>query len=63
MNVSELKAEAIKLSREEQTELAAYLTDHLRRAANDQKDVARMTDDGDPNFTDPRDEPLQTNRL
>ena len=46
MNVAELNAEAVKLSREEQTELAAYLTDRLRRAASDQKDLARMMDDG-----------------
>ena len=63
MNVAELKAEVIKLSPEEQAELAAYLTDRLRRAANEQKDVARMTDDGDRNFTDPRGESLRTNRL
>jgi hypothetical protein len=63
MNVAELKTEALKLSPEEQAELAAYLTDRLRRAANEQKDVARLTDDGDPNFTDPRDESLRTNRL
>jgi hypothetical protein len=63
MNVAELKTEALKLSREAQAELAAYLTDRLRRAANEQKDVARLTDDGDPNFTDPRDESLRTNRL
>ena len=63
MNVAELKAESLKLSREEQKELAAYLTDRLRQAASDQEDAARRTDDGDPTFTDPRSEPLQTNRL
>jgi hypothetical protein len=63
MTVTELKTETLKLSREEQAELAVYLTERLRRATNDQKELARMMDDGDPNFTDPRDEPLQTNRL
>ena len=63
MSVAELKAEAIKLSREEQTELAAYLTGRLRQQGDDRKDQARMADDGDPNFTDPRDEKLRTNQL
>ena len=63
MTVAELKTEAVKLSREEQADLAAYLTERLRGAANEQKDVARMMDEGDPSFTDPRDEPLRTNRL
>lgn len=63
MTAAELKAESVKLSREEQMELAAYLTDRLPRAVSDEKDGARITDDGDPNFTDPRDEPLQPNRL
>jgi hypothetical protein len=63
MNVAELKAETIKLSREQQTELAAYLMGHLRRQRDDRKDQARMADDGDPNFTDPRDEELRTNQL
>ena len=63
MSVAELKAEAIKLSREQQTELAAYLTGSLRQQGDDRKDHARMADDGDPNFTDPRDEELRTNQL
>ena len=63
MTVAELKTEAVKLSRAEEAELAAFLAERLRRAANEQKDVARMMDDGDPNFIDPRDEPMRTNRL
>ena len=61
MTVTELKTETIKLSREEQAELIKFLTERCRRATNDQKEGARMTDDGNPNFTDTRDEPLQTN--
>jgi hypothetical protein len=63
MTVIELKTETTKLSCQEQAELAAYLTERLRRATNDQKEGSRMTDDGNPNFTDPRDELLQTNRF
>ena len=63
MTVPELTTETSKLSREEQAELVVYLTDRCRRATNDQKEGARMTDDGNPNFTDPRNELLQTNRF
>ena len=61
--MAELKTEAVKLSREEQADLPAELTEHLRRAANEQKDLARIMHHGHPNFTHPRDEPLRTNQL
>ncbi|HZO85846.1 MAG TPA: hypothetical protein VFC26_11565 [Verrucomicrobiae bacterium] len=61
--MAELKAEAMKLSREEQAELAAFLAGSLRRESDARKDQARLADDGDPNFTDPRDEKARTNRL
>jgi len=53
----------MKLSREEQAELAAFLAGSLRRESDARKDQARLADDGDPNFTDPRDEKARTNRL
>ena len=63
MTVTELKTETSRLSRDELAELMKFLADCCRRAKNDQKEGARMTDDGNPNFTDPRDEGLQTNRF